>query len=300
MRSRCGRFSSRSSLLLVVVCVNVAILVYARTATRQGEIAVRGALGASRRRIVGQLFVEALLLSGVSAALGIALLAFSLRQINASILAMAGRLPFWMSLDLTADGVIYIVALAMLAAGHRRRGAGAQGHGTPGAHRAARAVAGQRLAHADGTAVDAVDRHAGGPDRGAVADGDVPGVESAAVPHRRCRLCEPGVPDRSHRARSRVDRRILRRRRARVPRAGMALRMPSSNAGSGAEPAVNGVTFSMVSPGEELAVVVEVEGQPVAARPGWLQHRRRDRSRDNSSGSTASRPISSRCSRCRC
>jgi len=35
------------SLLLVVVCVNVAILVYARTATRQGEIAVRGALGAA-------------------------------------------------------------------------------------------------------------------------------------------------------------------------------------------------------------------------------------------------------------
>ena len=51
-------------LLLIVVCVNVAILVYARTATRQGEIAVRGALGASRRRIVAQLFVEALMLAG--------------------------------------------------------------------------------------------------------------------------------------------------------------------------------------------------------------------------------------------
>ena len=52
-------------LLLVLICVNVAILVYARTATRQGEIAVRGALGASRRRIVAQLFVEALMLAGV-------------------------------------------------------------------------------------------------------------------------------------------------------------------------------------------------------------------------------------------
>ena len=60
-------------LLLILVCINVAILVYARTATRQGEIAVRGALGASRRRIVAQLFVEALMLAGVSAAIGIGL-----------------------------------------------------------------------------------------------------------------------------------------------------------------------------------------------------------------------------------
>ena len=50
-------------LLLVVVCVNVAILVYARTATRQGEISVRTALGASRQRIVAQLFLEALVLA---------------------------------------------------------------------------------------------------------------------------------------------------------------------------------------------------------------------------------------------
>jgi putative ABC transport system permease protein len=55
-------------LLLVLICVNVAILVYARTATRQGEIAVRVALGASRRRIVAQLFVEALMLAGRSRA----------------------------------------------------------------------------------------------------------------------------------------------------------------------------------------------------------------------------------------
>ena len=51
-------------LLLVIVAINVAILIYARTATRQGEIAVRTALGASRRRIVGELFTEALALSG--------------------------------------------------------------------------------------------------------------------------------------------------------------------------------------------------------------------------------------------
>src|SRR5262245_29530126 len=59
------------SLLLIVVAVNVSILVYARTATRTGEIAVRTALGASRARVVMQLFVEALVPAVAAAAIGL-------------------------------------------------------------------------------------------------------------------------------------------------------------------------------------------------------------------------------------
>ncbi|HEX8431078.1 MAG TPA: ABC transporter permease, partial [Longimicrobium sp.] len=59
------------NLLLFAVAINVAVLVYARTAMRRGEIAVRTALGASRRRIVAQLFVEALLLAGGAATVGL-------------------------------------------------------------------------------------------------------------------------------------------------------------------------------------------------------------------------------------
>jgi predicted permease len=104
-------------LLLVVVSVNVAILVYARTATRQGEIAVRGALGASRLRIVAQLCVEALTLTGVAAAIGVLLISIALPQLEAAMMGIVGgRLPFWLHFRLTADGVGYIVALALLAA----------------------------------------------------------------------------------------------------------------------------------------------------------------------------------------
>ena len=105
-------------LMLVVVSVNVAILVYARTATRQGELAVRGALGASRRRIVGQLFVEALILAGIAAAAGIGLASVGLRQLQGQMLIIAGQgLPFWMSLQLPPEGVLYIATLTLLAAG---------------------------------------------------------------------------------------------------------------------------------------------------------------------------------------
>ena len=55
------------SLVLIVVALNVAILLYARTATRRGEIAVLTGLGASRGRIVTQLFTEALVLALVPA-----------------------------------------------------------------------------------------------------------------------------------------------------------------------------------------------------------------------------------------
>ena len=104
-------------LMLVVVCVNVAILVYARTATRQGEIAVRGALGASRRRIVAQLFVEALMLAGIAATAGVGLSSVALQQLQGQMLLVGEQvLPFWMSLELPADGVLYIVALTLLAA----------------------------------------------------------------------------------------------------------------------------------------------------------------------------------------
>jgi predicted permease len=104
-------------LLLAIVCVNVAILVYARTATRQGEIAVRGALGASRRRIVAQLFVEALMLSGLAAAGGIGLASVGLSQLTAAFHMIGAELPFWMSFSLSTNAMLYIAGLTIMAAG---------------------------------------------------------------------------------------------------------------------------------------------------------------------------------------
>lgn len=103
------------TLLLVVVSVNVAVLVFARTVSRRGEIAVRSALGASRRRVVAQLYVEAMVLCAVAAAAGLLVSQIVLRRIE-STLASVERVPYWIDLDLSASTVLYAIALAALAA----------------------------------------------------------------------------------------------------------------------------------------------------------------------------------------
>jgi putative ABC transport system permease protein len=105
-------------MLLVVVAANVAILVYARTATREGEIAVRLALGASRARVAGQLFAEALALSALAAAVGLAAAHFILRHADAFFEASGGEmLPFWWDFRVTPVTALYSAALALVAAG---------------------------------------------------------------------------------------------------------------------------------------------------------------------------------------
>jgi predicted permease len=101
-------------LLLAVICTNVATLVFARTATRAWEVAVRNALGASRGRIIAQLFTEALVLTALAAGLGTALAKLALRWGVRDI----GRdvLPFWITDSLSTTTLLYAGLLTLVAA----------------------------------------------------------------------------------------------------------------------------------------------------------------------------------------
>jgi putative ABC transport system permease protein len=101
--------------LAFVVAVNLAILLYARTVTRLGDIAVRTALGASRGRILSQLFIEALTLTALGAVAGLAASGVGLQQIEWMARANGG-FPFWIRYDLSPASVLYALALAVAAA----------------------------------------------------------------------------------------------------------------------------------------------------------------------------------------
>ena len=103
--------------LMVVVCSTVALLLFARAAARETEILVRSALGASRRRIVTQLFAEALVLAGVAAVVGLAAAQLALTRWGEPYLDMnMGLLPFWYDFNLSPTTIVSALALAVIGA----------------------------------------------------------------------------------------------------------------------------------------------------------------------------------------
>jgi predicted permease len=104
--------TAAAGLLWLIACVNATNLLLARSSARQREMAMRGALGASRGRLTQQLIVEGLLLSGIAALLGTALALGSISIF--SRLPQTARLPFEIPAAINAH-VLAVLALLTVA-----------------------------------------------------------------------------------------------------------------------------------------------------------------------------------------
>ncbi|MCP3957743.1 MAG: ABC transporter permease [bacterium] len=99
--------------VLLIACANIANLLLSRSQARERELAIRNSIGASRRRIVVQLFTESTVMALIAGTLGVALGYAGMKAINS---AFANVLPrFWLpTLDLRVLG--YTLAVTLLGA----------------------------------------------------------------------------------------------------------------------------------------------------------------------------------------
>ncbi|MGA7521911.1 MAG: ABC transporter permease [Acidobacteriaceae bacterium] len=105
-----------AGLLLLIACVNVSNLLLVRAEKRRKEMAVRGALGASRRRLIRQTVTEAGLLGAAGWAVALPLADATMRVLRAMIAKnQLDSMPYLQGLGMTRDVWLFAAAVAAMA-----------------------------------------------------------------------------------------------------------------------------------------------------------------------------------------
>ena len=105
-----------AGLLLLIACVNVSSLLLVRSESRRREIAVRGALGASRIRLVRQFATEGVALAGAGWIAGLIVAQFAMRVLTGLISKdLLAGMPYLAGLGLNSHVLIFAAAVAVSA-----------------------------------------------------------------------------------------------------------------------------------------------------------------------------------------
>ena len=104
-------------LVLLIACVNVMNMQFGRVALRAKELAIRGALGATRWRLVRQMLTESLVVAVFGAVAGILLAYWSVDLLTRAMDALPSgfELPYWIRFTIDARVLAFTVAITLVA-----------------------------------------------------------------------------------------------------------------------------------------------------------------------------------------
>ena len=102
-------------LVLLIACVNVMNMQFGRSALRAKELAIRGALGATRWRLVRQMLTETLLVAMFGAVAGVLLAHWAIDLLIRTTNALPFPLPYWVEFKIDIFVLAFTVGIALLA-----------------------------------------------------------------------------------------------------------------------------------------------------------------------------------------
>jgi len=101
--------------VLLIACVNVMNMQFGRAALRAKEVAIRGALGATRWRIVRQMLTESFVVAAFGAVAGILLAYWGVDMFVRSINSLSQPLPYWIQVKIDGPVLVFTVAITLVA-----------------------------------------------------------------------------------------------------------------------------------------------------------------------------------------
>jgi putative ABC transport system permease protein len=102
--------------VLLIACVNVMNMQFARATLRAKELAIRSSLGATRIRLIRQMLTESLLIAILGAILGVGASYWSVDLLTDATKALPFPLPYWIAFIIDGRVLAFTVGLTMLAA----------------------------------------------------------------------------------------------------------------------------------------------------------------------------------------